>query len=178
MYASRDLRNEHEAILTALGILERMIGGETGERPLDPGDAGRMVDFLKTFADTCHHGKEEGFLFPEYERRGVPRERGPIGAMLAEHEKGRAFIRAMSGALAGSPDAKAFAAAARDYIDLLRGHIARENEVLFPLGDPKLPEETHAAVLKKFEEFEEKVIGGGRHEEFHALLDALVKKYA
>jgi hemerythrin-like domain-containing protein len=34
--------------------------------------------FLKEFADRCHHGKEEDFLFPALEKAGIKKEGGPI----------------------------------------------------------------------------------------------------
>jgi hemerythrin-like domain-containing protein len=36
-----------------------------------------MMEFLSVFADTCHHGKEEDFLFPGLEAAGIPNEGGP-----------------------------------------------------------------------------------------------------
>jgi hemerythrin-like domain-containing protein len=57
------------------------------------------VDFVRNFADRCHHAKEEENLFPRMEARGVPRDGGPIGVMLFEHEEGRAYVRAIAGAI-------------------------------------------------------------------------------
>jgi len=31
-----------------------------------------IVEFMRTFADKCHHGKEETHLFPALEKKGVP----------------------------------------------------------------------------------------------------------
>jgi hemerythrin-like domain-containing protein len=36
-----------------------------------------MLAFFRTFTDTCHHGKEEGYLFPALEAIGVSRKNGP-----------------------------------------------------------------------------------------------------
>jgi len=137
-----------------------------------------MVDFLKTFADKCHHGKEEGLYFPNLEKVGIPKEGGPIGQMLLEHVQGRGYISAMSGALEGEKiRIKDFATAARGYIDLLRAHIEKENTVLFALGDRVLPVDLQASLLKDFESFEEQVMGQGTHEKLHALLEELEEKY-
>lgn len=57
------------------------------------GDHDRIVQFFQVFADKCHHGKEENLLFPELERSGSPKERGPIAVMLAEHEQGQSFVK-------------------------------------------------------------------------------------
>ena len=45
-----------------------------------------VVDFTKNFTDVCHHGKEENSLFPQLEKKGMPRNAGPIAVMLMEHE--------------------------------------------------------------------------------------------
>ena len=46
---------------------------------------GEVVYFLKIFADKCHHGKEENYLFKELINKGVTNEGGPVGVMLKEH---------------------------------------------------------------------------------------------
>jgi hemerythrin-like domain-containing protein len=54
-----------------------------------------LLEFFQIFADRCHHGKEEDCLFPLLERKGLPREGGPIGVMLHEHGQGRELIQKM-----------------------------------------------------------------------------------
>ena len=84
-----ELKVEHRAIETALDILSR-ISRDTEQRPATEviRDAGRLIDFFKTFSDACHHGKEEEHLFPILEQMGVSRDGGPIGVMLIEHDMG------------------------------------------------------------------------------------------
>jgi hemerythrin-like domain-containing protein len=132
------------------------------------------VSFLQVFADRCHHGKEETALFPAMERAGVARDNGPIGAMLAEHEQGRALVRRMAGSLDAGAD---FAAAVRSYVALLTQHISKEDSVLFPLADRLLSLDVRQEMVKTFEEIEENVVGHGRHEQLHALLERLEAEY-
>lgn len=47
-----------------------------------------FIGFLKEFADRCHHGREEGILFPALVNAGIPEQSGPIGVMLAEYVEG------------------------------------------------------------------------------------------
>ncbi len=68
--ATQDLRKEHKAILHVLAILDQMLKSKKGEETLLH-DYGEVVAFLKTFADKCHHGKEENHLF-----QGSFKERG------------------------------------------------------------------------------------------------------
>jgi hemerythrin-like domain-containing protein len=177
-YASRDLMDEHEGILHGLVILEKMAILVASDSPEMRDDLSAMIDFLKLFADKCHHGKEEGILFPAMEKYGIPKEGGPIGQMLIEHEKGREFIRGMSDGIAGDEiDKEKFLQNAKDYIDLLRAHINKENTILFPMGDRAIPESEQAAILEAFETHERTVMGPGIHEKLHAMLDEFANKY-
>ncbi len=183
-YASEDLMNEHEGILFGLKILEKMVFMLKEKKPVDVSDAKQMVRFLKLFADKCHHGKEEGLLFPAMEKAGIPKDRGPIGQMLIEHEQGRKYIADMVKsveAYAETDDGgvldNRFIEAAADYIGLLRSHISKENMILFPLGDKKIPADVQTQLLSSFEEFEEQVMGKGTHDELHELLSKFERKY-
>lgn len=177
-YASEDLIHEHKAILFGLTILEQIAGRVREKGEADLKDIEDMVNFLKLFADKCHHGKEEGLLFPELEKIGILKEGGPIGQMLLEHDQGRRFISEMTAAISdGVLQAERFTDAAYGYIDLLRAHIEKENQVLFPLGDRKLLPGLQKQLLEQFEEFEEKVMGKGIHESLHKLLHDLEAKY-
>jgi len=177
-YASDDLLNEHEAILGGLVILERMVARALSGELSDATDLVAMTAFLKVFADTCHHGKEESILFPAMERFGIARDRGPIGQMLLEHEEGRKFMRTMADAAAKKPfDAQEYAMNANGYIALLRAHIQKENTILFPMGDRAIPEPEQLKILEAFDRHEETVIGHGVHERLHAMLDEFAKKY-
>ncbi len=173
-----DLKNEHEAILFTLKILGKMTDLASKGKAFDAKDATALIGFLKEFADKCHHGKEEGILFPALEAAGIANEGGPIGVMLSEHERGRAFIGEMDAALRKTPfDAAAFVNAANSYSQLLGQHIEKENTVLFVMGERVLSEETLASLYERFEEHEETVIGAGRHEQLHAMLDDFEEKY-
>ncbi len=177
------LMEEHRAIQTMLGILtgasRRLEAGEA----VDPEDLAQMLEFIQVFADRCHHGKEEDLLFKAMEEAGVPREGGPIGVMLLEHDQGRQFVRGMREALAlyRAGDARArsaFVHNARSYVTLLSQHIGKEDNILYPIADMHLTEEQQRQLLEGFARVEEERIGPGRHEEFHRLLERLERAYA
>ncbi len=178
MLATDDLRAEHEGILRMLAVLESMAGKLGGPDAPPPAQWEAVLEFLRVFADKCHHGKEEDILFPAMERAGVPRQGGPIGVMLHEHTLGRGHIAAMAAALGdlrtGGPGAvQDLADAALAYAALLTQHIAKENNVLFPMAERLLGEPAIDAMHADFERIEAERIGPGRHEAFHALLDQL-----
>jgi len=174
--ATQDLRKEHDTILYVLRILDRML--EPGNREPDAMIRyyGELVDFLKIFADKCHHGKEENYLFTRLVEKGILNEGGPVGVMLMEHAEGREYIAQMNLSLDGH-DIRGFSAAAVQYRDLLRRHISKENDVLFRMADQVISEEEQAELFEKFEEHEEKVIGHGVHEELHARIGQWAKEF-
>lgn len=176
--ASSDLIHEHEAILFALKVMEEISRRVESGKDVPIKDITDLIDFIKLFADKCHHGKEEGFLFPAMEEAGIQKQNGPIGAMLQEHESGREFIKKMQSAVSGTSINKdEFVKSAKGYISLLRAHIEKENTVLFPVGDVKISPARQKELLAQFEKFEDEVIGKGKHEELHKQLHEFNKKY-
>lgn len=170
------LEHEHEAILFGLGILDRAAAMAVAGNAEARADLPELVRFFSGFADACHHGKEEGILFPALEAAGMPREGGPIGVMLEEHRLGRSFIRDMSGAL-DTGDYSNFARAADAYSGLLRAHIDKENRTLFPAGASALGKERLSAMGGDFDRFEESVMGPGEHERLHSMLEEFADRY-
>ena len=175
--AIEDLRHDHDAINTAFLILDGMIERFQKNGDLDRVDSLSFIGFLKEFADKCHHGKEEGILFPELIKAGIPQEGGPIGVMLSEHVEGRRLIKEMEESVGQKPDLTKFINSAHQYESLLKNHIQKENNVLFPMADRTLDSNRMTKIYEAFEEHEEKVIGKGRHEQLHELLKTLKKKY-
>lgn len=173
-----DLKHEHEAILSALEILENMSTRIAGGRPVGREDINNFIGFLKEFVDKCHHGKEEGILFPALIKAGIPEKDGPIGVLLSEHRQGREFIQAMDQAVSDPVDYDRFVESARGYAALLRAHIQKEDQVLFPAAEKVLSETQLNGLYDAFEEHEEKVIGAGRHEALHAMLKELQERYS
>src|SRR4030042_209742 len=181
MVPTEELKQEHQGILLMLRVLDRVAAKIESGAKTEVDHLERMVEFLRVFADRCHHGKEEDLLFPAMEKAGIPRERGPIGVMLLEHEGGRGYIRVMVDALARNKKGESaalqdFAKGARNYINLLTQHIQKEDQVLFPMGERVLPKEIQAKLAEGFEKIEMERIGAGTHEKFHKLLEELEKK--
>ncbi len=171
------LKEEHELILQALDALEKKVASlESGAAP-DRAYFERAVEFLRTFADHCHHGKEEDLLFKAMINRGFPQHGGPIAVMLSEHETGRAFIRGIAeGAAALGTDpgaAKRIVENGRGYIGLLRAHINKENNILFPMADNVLTPEDQEHLGHEFERFETEETGASVHEAMLKLLEEL-----
>lgn len=182
MKPTQELSHEHEAILLMINILQKMSEKLAAGEAVDVTHLEKAVDFIKVFADKCHHGKEEDLLFPAMEKAGIPKTGGPLGVMLHEHVAGRGYVKAMSEALAGikKGDRRAagvFAENARNYGALLTQHIHKEDHILYPMADTSLTAAQQSELAACFADVEENVIGHGRHEEYHRLLKELETEY-
>ena len=150
------LRDEHEIILGMIDCFEpALTQAESGE--ISNEDLLSFLDFFRGFADMCHHCKEEDQLFPTLEQQGIPRNGGPIGIMLQEHSVARRLTQAMSEQLdshiAGDASAmEHFIDQGRQYIDLMRGHIGKENPILFGMADQVVHGEALDSLTKAYEE--------------------------
>jgi hemerythrin-like domain-containing protein len=175
------LRKEHEAILKMLDVTEEVARRLNAGQQSTPETLASLLEFFRLFADKCHHGKEEDLLFPQLEKKGMPRAGGPIGVMLTEHEQGRALIRQMAEATQAYPSqpqtaGPAWAQAARGYAGLLRAHIEKENNILFVMAERMLAPEEQAELAEGFETLEVEKMGAGTHERLHALMAKLIKE--
>lgn len=177
MNATKTLMEEHEVILQVLDSLEleltKLKAGKS--KPSFYLDA---ADFIKGFADGCHHAKEEGVLFKFMEEAGIPAQNGPIAVMLSDHEEGRCFTQQMREAAlrwhAGDQSAIAEVLDnANGYIQLLRSHILKENNILFPMADRAIDPGKYAALDDAFEHIEHVETGEGVHEKYLALAQKL-----
>jgi len=131
----------------------------------------KAAEFIKGFADGCHHKKEEGVLFAAMVEHGMSRETGPVAVMLAEHEDGRRFTRAMGEGAermrAGNTQALSEVIQnALGYVSLLRQHIQKEDRILFPMANQVIPSSLHEKVSQAFDRIEHEETGEGVHEKF------------
>jgi len=180
--ATEVLRHEHEAILKMLDVSEKVADRLERGEAVKPEVLANLQEFLRLFADQCHHGKEEDLLFPLLQQKGVPRAGGPIGVMLHEHEEGRALIRQMSDAAQGMKSGLAgsgprWAEAARGYAALLRSHIDKENNVLFMLAEQLLAPSEQEQLAADFEKLEVNKMGAGTHGRLHAMMGTMFAEF-
>ncbi|MGI0010151.1 MAG: hemerythrin domain-containing protein [Nitrosopumilaceae archaeon] len=139
-----------------------------------------VIDFTKNFTDVCHHGKEENSLFPELEKKGMPRNMGPIAVMLMEHEITRKIANRMdesSKVYLKTGDATHLIADITEYINHVMQHLWKENNRLFMMADMALQDKIEEVnqSLNEVEKSKLKEIGKSR-EDYEKLADDLDKK--
>jgi hemerythrin-like domain-containing protein len=175
------LMHEHRVVEQGLGVLEAMAARLARGQSVPPDHATELLDFFRDFVDGCHHAKEEQSFFPALVERGIPREGGPVGVMLSEHDQGRSLQRQMREALprlASDAGARSrFAQAVGDYATLLRQHIMKEDNVLFKMAERVLSPEDDRRLAEAFDRHERETMGAGTHERFHSLIDRLAAEY-
>lgn len=180
--AIEQLKKEHSAIERMVAVLETVCQRLQASQPVDAAHISQIVAFFRGFADECHHGKEEAVLFPALEKAGIPREGGPVGVMLDEHQQMRGYLRGVDEAIerlrAGDVGASAdIVRYAGNYAIMLRRHIDKENSMLFRMAEMRLGPDQEQQLAEQFEVIETEKIGAGKHEELHALLDRLEDIY-
>lgn len=166
------LVTEHEVITSVLDAVEAM--AQRGDEEFEQTFFEKAFDFFPTFADKFHHAKEEDLLFPLLEARGIPREGGPIGCMLADHDEGRAHVGAVREALKRTAEGDSEARAivrneALAYVNLLHQHIIKENTILYVVGDQQLTSLDKEELLQKFDQASNEVLPFAVREKYLAL---------
>lgn len=172
------LMQEHRTIERVIDRLAAVADAALDEGRLERQPALDALEFIRDFADGCHHAKEEGHLFALMAERGFSQEQGPLAVMLFEHEQGRACVRAMTGAVeaaaAGDRAAvEAFAQAAQAYAELLRGHIQKEDGILYPMAERALTPADQQALAARFAAQEAKDRATGAPQRCLALAEEL-----
>ena len=182
MRLTESLSQDHRVIEQVIRCLLEMASHASDGGTFDHASAADAIRFFRTFADKCHHKKEEDVLFPALGRKGFGASAGPVAVMLEEHELGRKLVGRIEAAIpmarTGAPGAAGvFAQAARAYADLLLQHISKEDHILFPLADHVLTGAEGEAVRAGFEKAEDDLGHGRLHAEMIGIADELGIKF-
>ena len=139
--STASLKKDHDLIEKVLRAMWATIpllkNGKTIPEPI----ISQVIDFTKNFTDVCHHGKEENSLFPALEKKGMPKESGPIAVMLMEHQITRKIAARMeesSKTYIKTGDAIQLVTDMQEYINHVVQHIWKENNRLFEMAEMAL----------------------------------------
>ncbi|MEW6586413.1 MAG: hemerythrin domain-containing protein [Nitrospirota bacterium] len=90
---------EHRLIERMIKVMERELLRIEDTGKGDPGAVDTLVDFFTTYADRCHHGKEEDILFRDLRKKSISAEHEKImNDLIADHEFGRTTTKKMADA--------------------------------------------------------------------------------
>ena len=182
MKPTEQLVEEHESITAMLDITAKVCDNLESGQEVPSDHLEQIVEFIREFADRCHHGKEEDLLFSTMEEAGFSSEEGPIAVMLSEHTVGRDYVKKMAEAATSyrEGDRKViptFVDNARGFVYLLRDHIYKENNILYPMADSRLTDEDQSKLEREFQRVNEESIGLEKIEYLLGLKDKLKSVY-
>lgn len=173
------LEREHEVIHGVIAVMSVAADKLEADQPFDFGTLLDFSAFLRDFSEAHHHAKEERFLFPLLETRGVPASGCPLAVLHHEHEKGRALLKQLDDA---TQVFLTTGAAKEDLIETLRSlvrlyvdHIWKEDYLLIPMANKVLSEIDQNVLSEQFN-FLDNELGSGRYRDMVQLSKSLEEK--
>jgi len=78
------LMEEHRVIERMIKIMGARLDALKKDGRVEPLFIDTAVDFIRTYADRCHHGKEEDILFRDLAKKKLLEEHGSFGQVLSD----------------------------------------------------------------------------------------------
>jgi hemerythrin-like domain-containing protein len=145
---------------------------------VDPVFIDTAVDFIRTYADRCHHGKEEDILFKALAAKELtPEHRRTMEELIQDHvwarEATAAMVKAKDEYLMEKPGAL-------DYlmeelgklVDFYPRHIVKEDQHFFIPCMAYFSEAEQADLLARMQEFDRLLI----HEKYQGLVESMEQR--
>jgi len=158
MLATGNLMKEHQLILKYIDLMERY--AELSLSDLNTAilfeKAKCFIAFIHEFADHFHHAKEEDSLFRYLDVPGVLTHCNPVPQMLSEHNKAREFVVNMESAIQ-TKELNPLVLNMRQYAMLLKEHIYKEDNILYPMAERGLSDEAKLSLLKEYTETDKRL---------------------
>ncbi|HOI75739.1 MAG TPA: hemerythrin domain-containing protein [Syntrophales bacterium] len=165
---------EHRLIERMIRAVKVEIERIARENTVNPVAVDVAVDFIRTYADRTHHGKEEDILFREMKKKKLTPEHARImDELIEEHREGRKTVARL--VAAKEQYLKGDAAAVATVVECLRWltdfypkHITKEDKGFFYPILAYFSDAEQKAMLDEFYEFDRKMI----HETYSRVVDA------
>jgi hemerythrin-like domain-containing protein len=173
------MMSEHRLIEKVLDALDGYAGSIRNGDDVSSEDMSGFVTFFREFADAKHHAKEEEILFTAMINAGFPREAGPIAVMLHEHTVGRDLVGVMAAATSdwNNDSRQRAAGAATEFGGMLRAHIQKEDNILYPMARQRVAPEIMAGVHERCATIEDDLQSAGTTERLESLAQRLIERY-
>jgi len=142
---------------------------------VDPVFLDTAVDFIRTYADRCHHGKEEDILFKALAEKDLsPEHRQAMEGLINDHAWARettaALVQAKEGYLLEKPGAlNELLEHLEKLVEFYPRHIEREDKHFFIPCMAYFSEAEKAALLDRMYEFDRQLI----HEKYRGVVEGL-----
>jgi hemerythrin-like domain-containing protein len=169
---------EHRLIERMVAIVKAELTNMKEGKKIDPVFIDTYVDFLRTYADRCHHGKEEDILFRDLAKKNLtPEHRKIMDELVEEHRFARktvgALVTAKERYLIGTSNAlNDVVANFRTLVEFYPKHIEKEDKHFFFPILYYFTKQEQDAMLQEFWEFDRKLI----HEKYQKIVEQFQKK--
>jgi hemerythrin-like domain-containing protein len=155
---------EHRLIEKMIAAMGRELERMEREQTANPALIEAIVDFIRTYADRCHHGKEEDILFRELGHKNLSEEhRRIMQELVDEHvqarDKTRSLVEAKDLYMQGQSSAlDRMAETMRFLVEFYPKHIEKEDRHFFlPVMRYFSPREKDA-MIEEGDEFDRQLI--------------------
>lgn len=157
------LMQEHRTIENTLNMFELEIKRINEENHIDPISMYVSIDFIRTYTDLAHHGKEEDILFRELSKKDLLPEHAKIMNELKEqHKYSRSIVGNWMAAnnryLDGDDTSQEIISYLKQLTQFYPQHIKKEDEhFYYPIMDYFGTEENDK-IMGEFVEFDKKIL--------------------
>jgi len=172
------LMTEHRLIERAIVLLKEEIDHFESEKELNASMLSVLIDFLKTYSDRTHHGKEEAILFRELAKKKLSEPHSDtMEQLIRDHNYARKTVNELQIAFhkynAGDASSvRPMIVAVKELVKFYPAHIQMEDKHFFyPVLDYFTKEEQDA-MLAEFWEFDRKLI----HEKYEQIVGELERE--
>jgi len=175
MQARGPLMIEHRLIERMLALIRRKLSEIKASNAVDPLFIDTAVDFIRTYADRTHHGKEEDILFRDLEAWNLSdADRRVMNELVEEHVFARMTTQELVEANTRYRNGEAsalgiIAVKLETLVDFYPRHIEKEDKVFFPAARGYFTDDEDEAMLAEFREFDREMI----HEKYKAVVAGL-----
>jgi hemerythrin-like domain-containing protein len=168
------LMREHRLIEQMLSFFEGETAKITEQKKVDLLFVDTAVDFIRTYADRTHHGKEEDILFRDLIKKQLSQEHSRImEELVAEHKYARKTVSTLIDAkeryLRGENTSQAVVVLLRELARFYPIHIEKEDKHFFYPCMEYFTLEEQDRMLKEFYEFDRNMI----HEKYRKIVDRI-----
>jgi len=155
---------EHRLIERMVNVIKKELNEINKQKDLDPNFVDIVVDFFRTYADECHHGKEEDILFKKLKTKNLIQDHQKIiNELINEHTHARKVVTKLKKAnqLYATKDADAvdnIKSLLEEIVSIYPKHIAKEDKHFFYPSMEYFSKNEKDEMLDDFLNFDRKMI--------------------
>jgi hemerythrin-like domain-containing protein len=166
---------EHRLILRMIALIDEETRKIEKTGVVNQSFIDTAVDFIQTYADRTHHGKEEDILFRELSKKKLSDvDRRSMKELIKDHIFGRTttseLVKSLQAYRKGNEAAREdITSNLRKFVEFYPKHIEREDQVFFPAAMTYFSEAEQQSMLTEYWEYDRHMI----HSKYRMLIEGL-----